>query len=89
MLVYESIPGAQDIRAPHKDEIEVADTFLMSPITKPIEADPLNRVKNEQDYSKNQEVNQRKRICQEFSHNTKIKNRTCLSAVHINLLAEN
>jgi hypothetical protein len=58
MLLGESVPGTQDIGAPHQDEVEKADAFLVGAITEHVKAYPLNGMEDEQGEPKNQEIKQ-------------------------------
>jgi hypothetical protein len=62
LLVSESIPGSQNIRAPHDEPIEDGDTFFVSIISNQIETQPLYGMKNDQYQTKQQEKEDGQRI---------------------------
>jgi hypothetical protein len=56
LIIYKGIPGSKQVGTPHQYQIEIAHTFLMGIVAKPVQAYPLDGMENKQANSKNKEV---------------------------------
>jgi hypothetical protein len=61
------------MRNAEQQKVQIIDAFFVCPITKHVQANPLNRMKHQQCDEKQQHRDQRQRIGNNFLHRTKTK----------------
>ena len=70
--ILEPITRAKQMCATQKAEVQIIDTFFVRLIAKNIQANPLNWVKNHKTHAKEQIINDRYRVRNNFLHRKKM-----------------